>query len=189
MLIASYIDFLLGVHLPGLVRPGRAAVRGVGPPSRRGGSQSGLEEPALERACRGGGIAGGLRQQMHADQPGAPGGMLPPPSEGGFGDVRIQGSGDLRIVRSDAVDAAEAKPPDQTSDGHARQPERLGDLTGRLVLLPESKDGLTNGHGDGAWHGTTSRGSRHEANLPVLYQWLWPDQTRCRYFAIKLPVA
>jgi hypothetical protein len=170
LLIVFYIDFLLGVHLPGLVRSGGAAVPGRGPPSRRGGSQSGLEEPPLERASRGEGIAGGLLHQMHADQPGAPGGMLPAPSEGGLGDVRIQGSGDLRIVRSDAVDAAEAKPPDQTSDGHARQAERLGDLTERLMLLPESKDGLPNGHGDGAWHGTTSRGSRHEANLPVLYQ-------------------
>jgi hypothetical protein len=162
------------------VRPGRAAARGPRPPSRRGGSQVGPEEPALERAGRGDEAVGRLHQ-LHADQPGAPRGMRAAQRDGVRGGWIRGGLGaGRRVVGGDAAGAPEAKSPDQAPDGHTRQAERLGDPGGSLPLLPELKGGATDRDGDRAWHGATSRGNGHETDTPVLYR---------RYRPIKLGVA
>jgi hypothetical protein len=162
---------LFGIHLPGLVRGRGPRPGGPRPTTRRGGGQPGLPEPPLQRAFRGDGVAGGLRQ-MDSNQAGSPGGMLATQPHGGLGQDRGRGRDDFRVVvvRRGAGEPSLAKSPDQPPDGRAGQAEALSDLVGGMPLLPESEQGLADGDRDGAWHGRTSRGYRHETKLLLLYQ-------------------
>jgi hypothetical protein len=159
-------------------RPGQVDPRW----SPRGGrGQIGAHEPALEGPFRGDGLPGRHPEQFHADQAGAPGGVLAAQPQGELHRVRGRGRAGRAVVviRGDAVTAAVPKPPEEAANGGFRQIQGRGDLAGPMPLLPEPEHRLTDRDGDGTRHGQTSREPYHEINHPILY--------RC-HEAIKLGV-
>jgi hypothetical protein len=115
----------LGVHLPGLVRDGRAGRLGGRPPAGRGGPQVVLDEPPLQGALRGDGRRGHPLEQMHPDQAGPPGRVLAAQPQGGLDGGRglVRGGGGPAVGRHQAGEARAPEPRQEPADGRAREPE------------------------------------------------------------------
>jgi hypothetical protein len=152
----------LGVHLPGLVREGRAGRVLPHPASRRRGVQVVLGEPALERTFGGDVVIGRALEQVHSDQTGAPGGMLAPQAERGpnrGGRLRMFRRG-LMVIRRDARGAEASEPGEQAPDRRQWPLDRLCDLGGSTALFPEVEHRESNGDRSGAWHDFVSHERR-----------------------------
>jgi hypothetical protein len=162
---------LFRIHLPGLVRQGRAGHVDDGTATGGGGGQVMLHEPPLQRACGRDDLRGHPLEQVHPDQAGAPGRVLAAqPQRGLDRDGGLdRGVGGAMVGRLKALVAAMAEPRQESTDGRARQSERRGDLMGLTTLLPEAERGQTDRDGDRAWHGYGSRRLHHVREHPLVY--------------------
>jgi hypothetical protein len=137
---------------------GRPAQVAPGWSSRRSWGQIGSHEPAWERSLRGDGSSGRLPEELHADQAGAPGGVLSAEPHGGLHHLGGRGLGgrEVPVIRWDAVDAVATKPLEETANGGARQIQRRNDLASAAALLPEPEHRLTDRDWDGTRHDQSS---------------------------------
>src|SRR5262249_21655051 len=127
---------------------------------RSGGEPRGLE-PALEGTFRGPGPVGELLAQEHADQPGAPGGVVPaelagelPPVRGCPGGSPFGGGGS----RCDPVAPVGADAAAEAADGAGRESDVAGEGSDGGGLLEAVEELLADGE---------RYRSRHGGILPV----------------------
>jgi len=121
--------------------------------------KAGPAEPALQGAFRGDIVAAMFVEEEHADQPGSPGRMLSAHSQGllpqrvPVGRLREP---EMRVGRSDAIDAMKLKAPNEVANGAWAKVEVLGQLRDALTLLPAPQQSRADGNGDWRRHGLVS---------------------------------
>jgi hypothetical protein len=142
---------------------------GRGSSSRGRGGQPGALKPELPGADGGDGVVREPTAPPHANQLGAPGRMLPPPTQdrldeglGGLGRGRptpvIGGEQGVGIAVTEAVQ--------QMPDGARHQTQGRGDGGTVLAILVAPPDGLAQGYGEGARHGPFSIGDSGRGTGP-----------------------
>jgi hypothetical protein len=128
------------------------------PPPRWCWGEIGPYKPTLKRPLRGKGPLWCLVEQMHPDQCGPPGGVLTAERKSRLHGIRRHEiSGGVAVTRNNSLRAVAAKSLEQAIDRRERDPERPGDLGGRLRLLPTTKDGFTDWNRKRTWHDRTSQ--------------------------------
>jgi hypothetical protein len=134
--------------LPDLVGSRRSEQLGFGPPTHRGGGESGLLEPTLERPCRrqrGVGIEP-LTREHHADQSRSPGGVVATHLEDGLHQSvgRLGGRQTARVVRRrQRVQATKLEPTQEVANRARGQIECRGDGGDILPVSEPLPDRLT----------------------------------------------
>lgn len=180
--IIGELYMLLRVHLPGLVRHGRAAHVDDRMATGGGGGQVVLHKPPLQRPHGGDDLHGHRLQQLHPDETGTPGRVLAAqlhggPDRAGWLD---RGSGGAAVGRTDALVTVCTKSRQESSDGRGHEPQRGSDFTGLTTLLPEPKRRETDRDGGGAGHGSGSWRNHHGPEHPPTVPVFQGEQTWCR---------
>ena len=167
-----------GVHLPGLMRPGRSGRIPGRPPAGGGGGKPRLLEPALQGTLARPGALRIALPEHHPDQAGAPrrviaaqlaGDLAPRRRGAGVGGFRPRIAG-RNALGADAAEAATQRP-----DGSLGEVEGSGQGRCGLALLEPGEEFLADGERNRTGHGVILRGRGRDNHGGVIQGRESPD--------------